>query len=88
MVATAEARFSSWPFSLSPGWGADRTRGEGPRARAATQRAGNPAVPDPALTDQLSDGPLGPLLQLLQFLGHISLEVPGAGRWEEAEAEG
>ena len=60
----------------------------GPRACATTRRAGGPAVPGPALTDQLSDGPLGPLLQLLQFLGYVSLEVPGAGRREEAEAEG
>lgn len=42
----------------------------------------------PALTDQLGDGSLGPLLQLLQLLGYVSLEVPAAGRGQEAEAEG
>lgn len=68
--------------------GADGRSGAGPRACATAQRAGGPAVPGPTLTDQLSDGPLGPLLQLLQFLGYVSLEVPGAGRREEAEAEG
>ena len=61
VAATAEARLSSWPFSLSPGRVADRRSGEGPCACATTQRAGNPALPGPALTDQLGDGPLGPL---------------------------
>ena len=42
MASTAEARLSSWPFSLSPGGTADRRGGQGPWAWAATQRAGTP----------------------------------------------
>lgn len=42
VASTAEARLSSWPFSLSPGWTADRRSEEGPCAWAATPRAGTP----------------------------------------------